>query len=886
VTLIGGSQQLIPAQGDLPAGTLTFLLTDIEGSTRLASRLGPMFSVQLAEHHRILREAISDRDGTVSSISGDSFFAFFTDASSAIAAAVAIQRGLEAFVWAADPIRVRIGLHTADVTADDEGYAEIARAARIMAAGHGGQILVSDATRTLVRDDLPDRVRVRTLGAYRLKDIPEPERLHQLEIPGLPSAFPPLRALDDRRAHIPPEATTFFGRGEELGAIADLLRDHRLITLTGPGGTGKTRLAIRTAVEVADRCADGAYFVPLAATTDRALMPTAVATAVGLPEDRNLSIDEVVGDWLHERQVLLVLDNLEQINDAALEVDALLTGAAGLRVLATSRAPLHVAGEQEFAVPPFAVPDAGADAATLEGSDAVRLFVDRARLVRTTFAPSSGELAVIAEIARRLDGLPLAIELAAARVRLLSATAIRDRLTHRLDALAAGPATVPHRQQSIRVTIAWSHDLLDEPERAVFRRLAAFVGGWAYEAAEAVAGGAPAGRIDATLERLAEQSLIQVLPAGDEPRFGMLATIGEFASEQCAASGETAEINRRHWSFFRTFAEQARAESDAPSAAGWFDLIETDLDNFRAAIERAEALGDIESALAIAAALGPFWLQRNHTFEGQRYLVGLVDRAARSDGAEVAAAAATAAFNATWLGDFATGRRIGSVAADAYRSLGDRRGLAFALGTVGYSTIEVDPLRAMELIEDWLDLCRDIGDVQGQGQALLGRSNAEYALGRLPEARVSVERSIDLARQAGDDWFVMFASVFLARLKLLMGQIAEGIADYRAVLETSRALDLRIGIAIGLEYFGEVAIWAGDVGRGVRLGAAAARIKEELGGGIAPKMGGALEPLVVGRERLRPEEFDREVAAGRVMDTVTAIEEALATPLPTSVPAP
>ena len=705
------------AQGDLPTGTVTLLFTDIEGSTRLASQLGLTFSAQLGEHDRILREAISANHGTVSSTAGDSFFATFPDAASAVVAAVAAQRGLHAFAWAGDPIRARMGLHTADRTADDDGYPEIARAARIMAAAHGGQVLMSDASHALVADKLPEGVRVRTLGAYRLKDIPQPERLHQLEITGLPSAFPPLRALDVRRAHLPPEATTFIGRTEELAAIGDLLLDHRLVTLTGPGGTGKTRLAVRAAAQVADRVAEGAFFAALAATTDGALIPAAVTSAIGLPEDRDRSIAEVLRDWLHEREVLLVLDNLEQIEGAASAVDGLLADAPRIRVLATSRAPLHVAGEQEFGVPPFSVPAPASDPVTLEASDAVRLFVDRARLVRPAFMPTAADLTVIADIARRLDGLPLAIELAAARVRLLSVTAIRDRLAHRLDALAVGPATVPRRQQSLRETIAWSHDLLDDAERAVFRRLAAFVDGGTYEAAEAVAGDPTGGAIDAALERLADQSLIQALPVGDMPRFTMLATIGEFASELLAASEEAAEIIRRHVAFFRAFAESARAESDGPAAGAWFDRIEIDLDNLRAAIERAEARGDIESALAIAAALGPFWLQRNHSAEGQRTLIGLVDRSAPSGVSELAAAAATAAFNATWLGDFATGRRMGSVSAEAYRSLGDRRGLGFALGTLGYSTIEVDPLRALGSNEANLDTLQGVGRRPATGPA-------------------------------------------------------------------------------------------------------------------------------------------------------------------------
>ena len=781
-------------------------------------------------------------------------------------------------------MRARMGLHTAEASDEAEDYAEIARAARIMAAAHGGQVLLSSSTLKLVADHLPDGVRVRNLGAYRLKDIPEPEQLHQLEMSGLLSAFPPLRALDVRRAHVPPESTAFFGRGRELAVVAELIRDRRLVTLTGPGGTGKTRLAIRTAAQVAEHLADGAFFVALAASTDASTLPRAIAGAIGLPEVRDRTIGQVLSDWLREREVLLVLDNLEQLQGAAHEIHLLLSGAPRLRVLATSRAPLHVAGEQEFPVPPFAIPSTDADEDEVAASDAVLLFVDRARLVRIDFAPSPNDVLVIADITRRLDGLPLAIELAAARIRLLSVNAIRERLVHRLDALAAGPATAEPRQQSLRVTIAWSYDLLSEADRAVFRRLAAFVGGWTYDAAVSVAASDPAEAVDAAIERLVEQNLIQAGPASDAPRFAMLATIGEFASEALGSSDEESEIHRRHAIFFGSLAERAHAESNGPESSIWFDRVEADLDNVRAAIDRAVERNDLKVALAIAAALGPFWLQRNHSAEGQRVLIGLLNRAVPQEGPEVAAAASAAGFNATWLGDYETGAEMGELGISAYRGLGDRRGLAQALGIRGFSMIETDASAALGMLEEYLQLARQLGDDRLQGQALLASATAQAVLGRLSDARRSLEDSIGFARRANDWYFAMFSSLFLGRLKLLMGEMDEGIAEYRAVIETSRSLDLRVGIAIALEYFGEIAFWAGDIPRAVRLGATAARIKEELGGGIPPRIGGALEPLVVGQERLTPDAFDREVAAGRTMDLEAAIEEALSTPLPTSVP--
>jgi hypothetical protein len=352
------------------------------------------------------------------------------------------------------------------------------------------------------------------------------------------------------------------------------------------------------------------------------------------------------------------------------------------------------------------------------------------------------------------------------------------------------------------------------------------------------------------------------------------------------ASDEAAEIRGRHRDFFRRLAEAALAQADGPDGGAALDRVEADLDNVRSAIDAGAASDDPAQALAIAAALRPFWLQRNRSAEGLRILVELSDTAPIPHGPEFAAATASAAAIATWLGRYDVGRRMGGLSVAEYRRLGDRWGLAEALGSFAFATIEVDVEEALRLNHESLSIYGELSDVRGEGQALLGRATAQFAQGRLAETRGSLQRSLDLLRQAEDHYFALFCSVFLARINMLMGDMAAGMDGYRGVLKTSQRLNLRLGIAVALDYVGEVAIWAGDVARAVRLGAAAARLKDDLGGGVPPRMGGALEPLVVGRNELPPDVFETEVAAGRVMDIDTAIAQALAIEPPASVPAP
>ena len=873
----------------LPTGTITFLFTDIEGSTRLLDALGDRYRMLQDRHAEVIREAIAEEQGHEVRTEGDSFFVVFRTPAQAVRAAVSAQRRLAAEAPRHGVrLRVRIGMHTGEGVLGGDDYLgiDVNRAARIAAAGHGGQVLMSESTQALVSGRLPDGVAIRMVGSYRLRGLPGAERIHQLEMSGLQAGFPPLRALDVRRAHLPPEGTRFIGRRAELSALIRLATERRLLTLTGPGGAGKTRLALRTAAEVADQFADGAFFVALASIRDRALLAGALISELNIAEDASRATADVVRDWLRERELLLVVDNLEQIDGAAQVLDDLLASAPGLRLIATSRSPLRVVGEQEFPVPPMSVPLQDADAESLAASEVVELFVDRARLVRPDLDPHDEDLDTIAEICRRLDGLPLAIELAAARVRLLSLSAIRDRLDRRLDALSHGAPEVTDRQRSLRQAIAWSHDLLEEPERALFRRLAPFVGGWTLEAAGDVGHGAPVVDFEASLEGLVLQSLVQSSPVDSGQRFTMLPTIGEFADEQLEASEETAEIRKRHREFFQRFAKDALAHADAPDGGAALDLVEAELENLRSAIDAAEASDDPAQALAIASALRPFWLQRNRSAEGLRILVELSDTAPIPHGPEFAAATASAAAIATWLGRYDVGRRMGELSVAEYRRLDARWGLAEALGSFAFAMIESDVEAALRLNHESLTIYRELSDVRGEGQALLGRATAQFAQGLLEETRASLERSLELLRQAEDHYFALFCSVFLARINMLLGDIGAGMDGYRGVLETSQRLDLRLGIAVGLEYVAEVAIWAGDVARAVRLGAVAARLKDDLGGGVPPRMGGALEPLVVGRSELPPDVYETELAVGRVMDTETAITDALGTKRPVSVPPP
>jgi predicted ATPase/class 3 adenylate cyclase len=662
-----------PIQGEhaaqrasLPTGTVTFLFTDIEGSTRLLQRLGARYSEVLDGQRMILRAAFAAHGGSEVDTQGDSFFASFPTAHDALAAAAQAQRELAAYAWPdGTEVRGRMGLQSGAPALAGERYVglDVHRAARIGAAGYGGQVLLSAAVMELARDELPEGTALRDVGVHRLKDLQRRERLYQLVLPDLLAEFPPLKTLDAHPNNLSVQPTPFVGRERELADVAALLRreDARLVTLTGVAGTGKTRLAVQVAAELSDVFADGAWFVRLSRLVDPTLVMSTIAQTLGLHEAGGRPVDELLATYLHEKQALLVLDNFEQVVTAATAVAALLETCAGLTVLATSRVRLRLRAEKQYEVQPLPLPNL----AHLPPSEqvtqyaAVALFMQRAEDAQPDFAVTNATAPAIAAICARLDGLPLAIELAAAKVRILPLPALLARLERQLPVLVGGARDLEARQQTMRNTLAWSYGLLSAEEQRLFRRLAVFVGGATLEAVEAVCvapeGAEPLG-LDVLegLTALVEQSLLQqrtvsaeaAAGTGGTPgedgaegeagergeeqedsagRFGMLHVIREYALEQLEASGEAEALRRAHAAYFVALAEQSTSRQviGLQGAQGMARL-EREQDNFRAALTWACAREEVELGLRLGAALSGFWVYRGSVREGRAWLEALL----------------------------------------------------------------------------------------------------------------------------------------------------------------------------------------------------------------------------------------------------------------------
>jgi predicted ATPase/class 3 adenylate cyclase len=839
---IGAGQSSDPVR--LPSGTVTFLFTDIEGSTRLWELHTAAMPQALAHHDALLRAAITSNAGVVVKSTGDGVLAAFARAPDALTASLAAQRALQAADWQPlGSLRVRMALHvgTAEWRAGDYFGPPLNRAARLLAAGHGGQILLSRAAAELVQETLPPELTLRDLGEHQLKDLSRPERIFQLIAPDLPAAFAPLSSLSRERTNLPAQLTQLIGREREVAQVGSLLRrpDGRLLTLSGPGGIGKTRLALQVAAELLDHFADGVYFVDLAPISNGALVVGTIAEAIGLKEAAGQPLLESLKRYLHERALLLLLDNFEQVVDAAPAVAELLKAAGALKVLVTSRTILHLSGEHEFSVPPLTLPNPHhvPPLDQLSRYEAVALFVERAKAAKADFQLTIANASAAAKICLRLDGLPLAIELAAARIKLFAPEELLARLELRLPLLTGGPRDMPARQQTLRATIDWSYQLLNHEEQTLFMRLAVFVGGWTLEAAEAVCNAADELGIAIVdgLQSLLDHSLLRQVEGPDgAPRFRRLETIREYALERFAKSGEAAVWQQRHADYFLTLAERAEPELRGVEQTLWLSRLEADYDNLRAALDWAVQRGEVELGARLAGALWRYWEARGLWSEGWARLMELhpdipADALPHTRiWAKVLQGRAVLAF---YLGKHAAARQLFEESLARFRELGHQSGIAWTLIYAGWQVNDGgDPLAARPLLEESLAIFRHLDDRQGMGWALARLGMVHTFLGDRPAARPLVEESLALCRAIGDRWGTAWSLQLLGVVVGYLDDPAAGAALEAESIAISRALGDRRGMAYSQAFLGGfLSLYQGEHAEAQRLIAEALHVQHEIG---------------------------------------------------------
>ncbi len=887
---------------------MTFLFTDIEGSTKLAQDLrGDRWSALLARHRELIRSAIASVDGHEEKTEGDGFVAVFERASDGVRAAVDAQRRLAAEAWPDGiALRVRMGLHSGDglLDADDEYVgADVHRAARVAAAGHGGQVLLSETTSALVTDELPDGVEIRGLGQHRLKDL-RPERICQLVIGGLQADFPPIRSLDRQPNNLPTQLTSFIGREAELAEAARLLSTTRLLTLTGPGGTGKTRLSLQLAADVAHEFIDGVWFVPLEPVHDPGLVASRIASAIGLVESAGRTAQELLAQWLASRHALLVLDNFEQVIEAAPIVADLLRASERLSVIVTSRAALRVSGEQEYPVPGLPVPrdilalsdleklnlPSGERDLAPEGIsqyEAVRLFIARAVAVRPDFEVTNENAPAVAGICARLHGMPLAIELAAARIKLLGPDAILARLEHQLGVLAAGSRDLPARQQTLRGAITWSYDLLDDGERRLLWRLAVFVGGSSLEAAESVCG--PAADVGAEvldgLMSLADQSLVRSEDIEGEIRFRLLDTIHEFAAEQLAASGEQEAIEARHTAAFLELAERAVPNLHGHDQRRWLGQLERDHDNIREVLDRATSIPLPGVATRVGFAMWRYWQKRGHLTEARRRLEAIASQSwSRDDPVQRAKLMEALGGVGWWTGDLVLMEPAYTEALELWQSIGDEREIANALYNhsfiyaVSSNPAEADPDRVgFGDMTAALTRFEALGDDQGVANATWGIGNYEYFHNQNDHGVPRFQRSLEIFRRVGDVTMEAWSLHMLGSGLIRLGKVDEGKAVLREGLTKFHGSGDVAGITLALDDLASVAVAEGDLPRSARLWGAARALSSAGGVLLADFVDSQFEFYSRPNARfvMEPDQLERYAREGRALSLDETVAYAL-----------
>jgi predicted ATPase/class 3 adenylate cyclase len=900
-------------QNQFPTGTVTFLFTDIEGSTKLAQEHPNEMPDLLTRHNAILDQAIDMYHGFVFRVVGDSFSAAFHTASDALSAALETQRKLQHESWWPAPIKVRMGIHTGSAQLRDdpqgqgasyEGYGTLALTQRIMSVGHGGQILLSQAAYDLVKDRLPERTELRDMGERRLKDIVRPEPIYQVATPDLLSDFPPLTTLETSRNNLPAQLTSFIGREREIAEARELFSSTRLLTFIGPGGTGKTRLCLQVAEAQISEFKEGVWLIELAQLSDPTYILSAIASTFNVRELQGAGLIDTVTDYLRGKELLLVLDNCEHLIETCAQLsDHFLHACPKLKIITSSREALGIDGETVYHVPSLSLPSAqggllaaedGGRSKSLMNYEATRLFTERASKANPQFRLTKENAPAVTQICQRLDGIPLAIELAAARVKLFTPPQIAERLDDRFKLLTGGSRTALPRQQTLRALIDWSYLTLNEMEQAVLRRLAVFSGGWTFEAAEAVAGQMEA--MDG-LSGLVNKSLVNVEEWEDESRYRYLETIRQYAMEKLLESGESMDVRDRHLAHFLELSRRAEDHFGTTQRLLWVNRLEVEHDNIRSALGWALE-SDPESALQMVCSLSLFWMSHNYLSEGSRWCQAAITRAEELglEGDKIdptrARAYAVLALLSVNRGDHHTGQIAAKQGVALARQLDDKLILVNALTFLGFSSAYLGDVKlAFDSLHESEDICRKLGyrqelanalqalasvtmevhgvDATEQLQSYMEESLAlsqgsvdpdaavrsegilarlAFYRGDLPEARKHADLMLDLHREMGDLLSVTGHQSEMAHVARQLGNFEEALGLYRETIQEWQEIGHRGAVAHQLECFAFIAKAQEQGERATRLMSAAEALRAASSSPRTPQ------------EQL---EYDREVAGLR-----------------------
>jgi len=823
----------------LPSGTLTFLFTDIAGSTRLWEQYPEAMKTALARHDALLRKVVEGHGGHVFKLVGDACHAVFGTARSALVAACASQRALRAEAWEVPGgLLVRMALHTGAAEERDGDYfgMTLNRVARILAAGHGGQILVSEATHVLIDNDLPTDVSLRDQGQHRLKDLARPEHIFQLVSPDFPSEFPALLTLDTLPNNLPRQLTSFVGREHEMVDVKSLLGKSFLLTLTGTGGSGKTRLAFQVAADVVDDYSDGVWLAEIAPLSDPSLVSPSVAAAVGVREELGgRPLRDKLLEFLRPKSVLLLLDNCEHLLAACADLAvSLLQACPSLRILATSQEPLHVDGEVTYHVPSLSLPDLKRLPSfdQLTQYEAIHLFVDRAALSSPGFRLTERNAPLVAQVCHRLDGIPLAIELAAARMKAMSVEQIAERLNERFRLLTLGTRNAPARHQTLRAALDWSYDLLSAREQTLLRRIAIFAGGFTLDAAEAMCTDEHVSKSTVLdlLTALVDRSLVVFDQAGEPPRYRLLETVRLYGLERLQASGEEVAMRTRHGAWYVHFTEQAESGLQGPDQRTWLDQLEVEHDNLRAALDwsrRDEADG--AAGMRLAGALWRFWEVRGYWTEGREWLDGMLARNVSAPAPVRVKVLNGAAYLAYYQGDFKRLQALAEQILPLSREIGDKRETAVCLNVLGLQACRLENYtRAAALGDESLTLSRETGDKWSIAHAVLVQGLVARGQGSNDRAMSLLEEALTMFRALSDKWKIALTISNLGLVVREQGDDQRATACFEEALSQFRELGDKWGTAFSLSNLAIVAWGQQNYGRSAALFGESLALRNDL----------------------------------------------------------